>query len=168
MDVRREMDLLDRLVSRLAAEADAARPPDEEQPEDRPVRPLPAVDRSEIEERAAGRRYRHAYYTIVGDPPQLAPGDREGARAFLRRIEEAIERGGWTRWEWARLYRMRQRWRDRAEGRDPRFELAGTKPGRLPRKIETQIALEREQLDRQAHRLRWRRMHERWLRRRKK
>lgn len=84
-----------------------------------------ASDRAERE--AYGRELPAAYRHLLGPTPVLHAGDREGARTFLTRVEDAINMGGWTRSEWARLYRMRDKWRKRATGADPRFDVAGNK-----------------------------------------
>jgi hypothetical protein len=41
-----------------------------------------------------------------------------------------------TRTERANLQRLERRWLRRAQGNDPRWNLAGAKPGRLPRVLE--------------------------------
>jgi hypothetical protein len=70
---------------------------------------------------------RSAYWSIVGDVPQLRPGDREGAKAVLHRVRAAIARGRWKRSEWRRLYGMEKKWLERSEGRDVRFNLFGNR-----------------------------------------
>ena len=62
---------------------------------------------------------------MVGPVPLLAPGDREAARQFLEKVEGAIAAKGWTPAQWNRLYRLRDKWQDRAAGRDIRFEVMG-------------------------------------------
>lgn len=68
---------------------------------------------------------------LVGPAPKLNRADFTGARAHLTRILSAIEYGGWTRSEWARLYRMRDKWMARATGQDPRFNEIGNRTGGL-------------------------------------
>ncbi len=58
---------------------------------------------------------------------------------FYRRVLTAIDRGGWTHSERSALYELEKRWRPRALGQDPRFMLAGTQGGRLPRDLERRI-----------------------------
>lgn len=74
---------------------------------------------------------RSAYYAVIGDPPVCGPGDHASALAYLHKIELAIMTGGWSEYEAIRLKRLEARWRRRAFGRDPRFELVGTRVGRL-------------------------------------
>lgn len=87
----------------------------------------------EIEDRQHQSSYPHspqlrsAYWSIVGDQPQLGPGDREGAKAVLSRIQQAINLGHWKRSEWRRLYAMEKKWARRAQGRDVRFNLFGNR-----------------------------------------
>ena len=87
-----------------------------------------------------GAVLRSAYSTIIGDAPKCDRADHVAAREYLRRIELAIDQGGWKGSERTRLYRMRKTWKARAEGKDPRFEIAGTRPGRLPRETERMIS----------------------------
>jgi hypothetical protein len=67
----------------------------------------------------------------LGDPPVCSPGDHGAARDHLARVERVIDAGGWTRNERTNLYRERDKWRRRAEGRDVRFEVAGNRAGPL-------------------------------------
>jgi hypothetical protein len=83
-----------------------------------------------------------SYRAALGDPPECAPGDIEGAKRYLARLDRMLERDGWTRSERVQLYRLRSKWRKRAEGKDPRFNAVGTKPGRLS--AEQEIALRQE------------------------
>lgn len=90
-----------------------------------------------------------AYHDILGDSPVCEAGDRAAARAYLDKIDRAIEIGGWSAGERARLYRMRDKWAKRAEGRDPRFNVVGTRAGRLSPELEQHIAaLEKAQAKR--------------------
>lgn len=92
-----------------------------------------------------------AYRTMIGDMPKCSPGDTESAKRYLARIERALEHGGWSRGERGRLYRLRDKWKLRADGKDPRFNVAGTKGGRLSpeeeirvREINARLAVEKE------------------------
>ena len=88
----------------------------------------------------AERTGRAAYWPLLGgSSPACRPRDRDTAKAFLLRIEAAIERGGWTRNEWRNLHQLHERWSARAHGLDPRFEEVGTAPGRLDRDKEAWI-----------------------------
>lgn len=79
------------------------------------------------------------YFAILGDSPHCEPRDYATALAYLHKIETAISQGGWTPYETNRLQRLRTKWARRALGRDPRFDLVGTRPGRLPEDIEYQL-----------------------------
>jgi hypothetical protein len=109
--------------------------------EDAPPRPIDgaaAEDRAYRE--AYGRTLRSAYYPIIGDAPDCGPGERDKARAHWERIEKAIEIGGWSGPERTRLYRLRDKWKARAEGKDARFEVAGTRAGRLDSRTEDHVS----------------------------
>ncbi len=92
----------------------------------------------------AGRPFgltpRACYFAELGDSPSLEAGDRAGAKRFLMRLEVVIDRGGWSTSERNRLYRLRDKWQRRAAGTDPRFMIAGTKPGRLSAEQEYDLA----------------------------
>ncbi len=125
---------------------------DMQEPDSPPPRHYP-IEEADAGERAVGRRLRCAFWTLTGETPHLLPGDTSGARMFLGRITAAIERGGWTRNEWTTLYEMERKWRARAEGRDPRFMAAGTKPGRLKKPEEQKVRIARDR-ERQVERFR--------------
>lgn len=129
----------------------AGLPGDMQDPDSPAPRRYPAEE-ADAAERAAGRKLRAAYWPLLGETPQLAPADHAGAWIFVTKIRTAIERGGWTRNEWTTLYELERKWRARAEGRDPRFETAGTRPGRLKKPQEQQVRIARERA-RQAERL---------------
>jgi hypothetical protein len=74
---------------------------------------------------------RSGYAHLVGPSPTCEPGDSTRAAAYLDKIERAIDRGGWNASERTRLYRLRDKWRLRAQDRDARFLVAGTRAGRL-------------------------------------
>lgn len=80
-----------------------------------------------------------AYFAIIGEPPVCGPGDHAPALAYLHKIDEAMTRGGWSEYEHERLRKLRVTWERRAFGRDPRFELAGTRGGRLKAEDEHAI-----------------------------
>lgn len=90
-----------------------------------------AFERVEREAHPAQWAHRSAFSHIVGDPVQLGPGDVVGARTKLDAIMRAIDKGGWTRNEWARLHRMRKTWQARADGLDMRFNTVGNRQGGL-------------------------------------
>lgn len=97
-------------------------------------------------------RFRAAYWSILGGhSPRCAPRDRATAKSFLRRIEHAIEVGGWTRNEWRNLHKLYEKWSARATGRDPRFDEVGTRPGRLDRGIEAWLNVRRSHFSTAEH-----------------
>jgi hypothetical protein len=62
---------------------------------------------------------------MIGQVPLCTPGNRRLAQEFLDRIEAAIAARGWTPTLQNRLYRLREKWKPRAEGKDIRFEVMG-------------------------------------------
>lgn len=102
-------------------------------------RSVEAFERVEREAYPAQHHPRSAYSLIVGDVPILTPGDRHGAEMFLMQIERAIEQGGWTRAEWNRLYRMREKWKARAQGKCARFNLFGNRQGGLNKQEQRRL-----------------------------
>ena len=92
---------------------------------------------SDREEREAyGKDLPAAYRYILGPTPKCRPSDHISAKSYLIRIEHAIELGGWTRSEWRRLHALEKKWRHRANGTDPRFNIAGNKSAGL-NKLDT-------------------------------
>jgi hypothetical protein len=81
---------------------------------------------------------RSTYLSIIGDC-ECGAGDHDAARAYLDRILAAIEQGKWSMGERARLYRLRDKWTLRANGKDARFEVVGTRAGRLDAAAELSI-----------------------------
>lgn len=80
-----------------------------------------------------------AYFATIGVPPFCAPADYITAAAYLLKIEQAIANGGWKTLpnaEYKRLMRLKDRWARRASGQDPRFNLVGTREGRLKADVE--------------------------------
>lgn len=80
-----------------------------------------------------------SYYETIGPAPDCGPGDRLKALEYLQKIEAAIVKGGWTEYERIRLKKLAKKWGRRAFGKDPRFNLVGTRIGRLPQ--DQEIAL---------------------------
>lgn len=76
-----------------------------------------------------GVRLRSTYLQITGGTPELRPDDRAGAWVMVRRIDAALEKGGWTKNENRRLHGMREKWLARANGQDLRFRVMGNKSG---------------------------------------
>lgn len=90
--------------------------------------------------RTGGKPGKATYWTELGDPPHCEPGDQARARLFYRKIQRAIEQGGWSRSEHAALHVLSRRWFARAAGTDARFMEVGTAgAGRLPRDTERRI-----------------------------
>jgi hypothetical protein len=77
-----------------------------------------------------GKRWKAAYRAVIGAKPECGPGEHGKAAGYLWRIQRAIEDGGWTPSENNRLHALERKWRERAEGRDARFEVVGTYRGR--------------------------------------
>ena len=77
-----------------------------------------------------------AYYALIGAAPHCGPGDTPIARLFLGRILNALELHDWTQDERNRLRLLRDKWRRRAEGNDPRFQAVGTRAGRVAFDVE--------------------------------
>ncbi len=80
-----------------------------------------------------------AYYDIIGDSPICGPDERHIALAYLLKIETALVQGGWKPYELNRLKKLRTRWARRASGKDARFNLVGTRDGRLPAEVEYKL-----------------------------
>jgi hypothetical protein len=84
-----------------------------------------------------GTCWHAAYREMIGERPELGPGDVDGARLYHSRIVAAIEKGEsdgcWTDSETCRLKRMELKWRRRAEGLDARFQILGNRNGGTPR-----------------------------------
>lgn len=86
-----------------------------------------------------GSPRKSGYFAIIGDSPTCGPADHDTALAYLHKIDTALARGGWTPYEQNRLQKLRKKWGRRAHGKDPRFELVGTRDGRLPARIEYEL-----------------------------
>jgi len=77
-----------------------------------------------------------AYYALIGAAPHCGPADTPTARSFLGRILAALELHDWTQDERNRLRLLRDKWKRRAEGKDPRFQAVGTRAGRVAFDVE--------------------------------
>jgi hypothetical protein len=86
-----------------------------------------------------GKRWKATFRTITGDAPVCGPRDHDTAMKYWRKLREAVERGGWSPGEWGSLVKAESTWRRRAHGRDPRFEVVGTRPGRVSSEDRKQI-----------------------------
>lgn len=101
---------------------------------------MTSAERADREEREAhGRELPAAYRHMIGPTPNCLPGDKESARIYHNRILAAIEHGGWTRSEWQRLYKLRDKWKARAEGTDQRFKEVGNRQGGLTKQETTNV-----------------------------
>ena len=87
-----------------------------------------------------GSPRKSAYFAMIGDSPPCGPADFATALAYLHKIEIAILHGKWHPYESTRLRKLRAKWARRAQGKDPRFNLVGTKDGRLPADVEYKLA----------------------------
>lgn len=100
------------------------------------IRPLVVAEREEREARGItpadyGRKWKSAYRSLIGEVPLCGPGELGKARAFLERVRQAIEAGGWTPAENRRLWKMKRVWEARVSGHDPRFLVVGNVGGKL-------------------------------------
>jgi hypothetical protein len=102
------------------------------------------LERSEAEAQAAevarGKKpLLAAYWAVIGPSPECEPGDLATAQRFYAAIVRAVDEGPWTHSERTALGALEKKWRRRAYGEDPRFLIAGTRPGRLLRGLERRI-----------------------------
>lgn len=84
-----------------------------------------------------GAPFTRTFYQFLGEPP-LEP-DMDAARGYYAKIQQLVDRGNWTRGEWAGLRRLERRWRARLDGQDRRWLLYGTRAGRLDRDVENAL-----------------------------
>lgn len=100
----------------------------------------PAAKSDAADARAHGIRYNSAYRHLISTDLQCAPGDHETALRIVAQITAAMtDMLNWTDNEKSRLYELRKKWQARADGRDPRFEIAGNRRGRLSREQESHV-----------------------------
>jgi hypothetical protein len=83
---------------------------------------------------------------IAPHAPRCTPANTSKARLMVERLIRLLESKPYNRHERRSLTRKIRLWRRRAEGRDVRYQLAGNRPGRLPRVLENRIR-ERERLN---------------------
>lgn len=93
------------------------------------MRPAEYADREERE--ITGRTLPSCYKSMLGKTPNIKSGDTQAAGLYLTRVQSAIDKGGWTRGEWTRLYKLRNKWKARASGEDARFNIVGNRRGGL-------------------------------------
>lgn len=89
---------------------------------------------------------RSARYYAELPPEPTAPFTVAKAETMLESIMALLQRGEWTRQEYGNLSRLARRWRHRAEGKDPRWLITGTRAGRLPAVVEKAIQPEPDPL----------------------
>lgn len=73
--------------------------------------------------------------TPLPPSPICLPREHAKAGAYVREIEEALQRAGWSSGQRGRLRAQLRLWTYRAEGRDPQFEKYGSfgrRPGTAP------------------------------------
>lgn len=79
------------------------------------------------------------------ESPICLGGDHLAAKAYVWKLEKAIDQTGWSRGQRARIQQLLSKWRLRAQGWDGQFERYGTfgrKPGSPPPK-PVDVVLER-------------------------
>lgn len=86
-----------------------------------------------------GKRWKATFRSITGDAPVCGPRDHDRALEYWRKLRTAVDRGGWSPSEWGSLVRSELIWRKRAHGLDPRFEVVGTRAGRVTVEDKRQI-----------------------------
>jgi hypothetical protein len=89
---------------------------------------------------ADGSPRKSAYFAVIGPSPHCEPGDRGTALLYLQKIELALTQfEQWSPYELNRLKKLRAKWARRAHGKDPRFNLVGTRKGRLTSDVEYEL-----------------------------
>lgn len=71
---------------------------------------------------------------LARSPKSTQAGDTKAAAAFVSAISQALQTDAASFNEAQRtyLYRLRSKWQSRAEGRDARWNVMGSRPGRPP------------------------------------
>lgn len=117
--------------------------------------PDPAREDDKKEIAAHGGKFRSGYRHIVGDAPMCGPRDLLAAKAFLAKIERALDEAtfseseggyGLSKTERNRLKRMQEQWGRRARGDDPRFNVVGNRGGRVDADDENRMMWERKMI----------------------
>ena len=93
----------------------------------------PRIRAAQEEEVAHGIKLGSSYQWLL-ESYHCEPGDLRAAREYLHKIELVIQEGGWSHYEFDRLYKLRKKWKIRAAGLDPRFMSHGTRPGRAAKR----------------------------------
>jgi hypothetical protein len=81
------------------------------------------------------RAVQAAFRGELGPMPVCAPGDVHQAGVYWRRVVRLLERR-WSHSDTVQLRRLERKWRERMQGKDARFMVAGTRAGRLTRPVE--------------------------------
>jgi hypothetical protein len=93
------------------------------------VRCLREIDLWDAEERAVYGKGQYTWRLETGPAPKVSCCDRDAATAYLFHLEIAQDKGGWTTNEASGLRREIKKWRKRAKGLDPKYNLHGNRPG---------------------------------------
>lgn len=117
-------------------------PPPERNGGMRYFRAIDVADREEREARGL-KCLKYSWRTETGPTPQVHRGDIEAAKIYLRKLEIAIDKGGWSSSEALGLYNARKVWSARAKGNDPRYAEVGNRKGGLT-KEETAAVKQRQ------------------------
>lgn len=112
-------------------------------------RRIDVADREERESLGVDR-LKYSWRTMTGPAPTVDNGDRVAARAYLIRLEAAIDQGGWSSSEASGLYLARKIWSARASGRDPRYDVVGNRQGALTKEETSDVKMRRIVLDMQS------------------
>lgn len=101
------------------------------------VRP---ADRMARAERAGQLQYQPSRPTFAHEINLAEPGAGVAhARRMLDRIVAINDRGGWTTSERVMLWRAKQTWQRRVDGKDARYLAVGNKRGRLTASQQRQV-----------------------------
>ncbi len=119
-----------------------------------PQRRQRPIDEATERDRVERRAHRHpagpptsGYRSLLGPSPTCRAGQHWKAAAYLRKIEQAQDHGGWTSAERTRLSHLSHTWRRRARKLDARFNLFGTRPGKLSAADQLKVDLAQSRLD---------------------
>lgn len=103
-----------------------------------PQTPARAIDEQASRERAASYMPLAPSFKHLIDLAESGTGVGHAVR-MVERITKLMDRGGWTTSERTMLCGARQKWRARADGKDARYRVVGTKRGRLSRDQQAQV-----------------------------
>lgn len=103
-------------------------------------REIDVADREERESRGL-KQLKYTWRTEVGPAPNVKFGDRIAAAAYVRKLDAAIEKGGWTSSEAVGLHNAHRVWSARAKGTDPRYAEVGNRSSGLTKKETANIEM---------------------------